>query len=183
MTIPNNTIVRGPQFKPAYYRPWLRFIDGTEGADGGDGGGDGGEGKQDQQTFTQADLDKFASKVRAEERRKASERYADYDDLKSKADGAKTVEQKLEELQQKHAAAELRVLRSDVAAQFGISAEDRDLFLLGTDTETLTAQAKRLSEREADRKKQGNVAPREGNSNTQPADQERQAVRSLFGGQ
>jgi hypothetical protein len=174
---------RGPLFQPAYYRPWLRFIDSTDAADGGAGGGDdkgkqGDEGK----TFTQEDLDKYAAKVRGEERRKASERFADYDDLKTQAAGAKTVEQKLEELTQKHAAAEARALRSDIAAAHGISAEDRDLFLTGTDEETLTAQAKRLSEREADRKKQGNRAPNEGKTPLLKADDERAAVRSLFGG-
>lgn len=173
---------RGPLFQPAYYRPWLRFIESTETADGGAGGGDdkgkqGDEGK----TFTQEDLDKYAAKVRGEERRKASERYADYDDLKSKADGAKTVEQKLEELTQKHAAAEARALRSDIAAAHGISAEDRDLFLTGTDEETLSNQAKRLAERESTRKQHGPHAPREGRHTTPKVDDERAAVRTLFG--
>ena len=58
---------RGPLFQPAYYRPWLRFIDTTDPADGGAGGGDG-KGKQDDEgkTFTQEDLDKYAAKVRGE---------------------------------------------------------------------------------------------------------------------
>jgi hypothetical protein len=173
---------RGPLFQPAYYRPWLRFVDTTDSAEGGAGGDKSGDEDKQETTFTQADLDKYAAKVRGEERRKASERYADYDELKTKADGAKTVEQKLVELEQKHAAAEARALRSDIAAAHGISAEDRDLFLTGTDEETLTAQAKRLSEREADRKKQGNRAPHEGKTPLLKVDDERAAVRSLFGG-
>jgi len=138
-------------------------------------------GSEEQQTFTQADVDKLVSKVRGEERRKASERFADYDDLKSQAAGAKTVEQKLEELTQKYAASEARALRSDIAAQFGISAEDRDLFLTGSDPDSLTAQAQRLAEREADRKKQGNVAPNEGGTKTTgTADPLRDIARQVF---
>lgn len=138
-------------------------------------------GGEEQQTFSQADVDKLVSKVRGEERRKASERFADYDDLKSQAAGAKTVEQKLEELTQKYAASEARALRSDIAAQFGISAEDRDLFLTGSDPDSLTAQAQRLAEREADRKKQGNVAPNEGGTKTTgTADPLRDIARQVF---
>ncbi len=173
---------RGPLFQPAYYRPWLRFIDTTDPADGGGGGGDdkGKQGDEDKQgkTFTQAELDEIVK----DRVKRVQSKYADYDDLKSKADGAKSVEDKLADLEQKHAAAEARALRSDIAATHGISAEDRDLFLTGTDEETLTAQATRLSEREADRKKQGNRAPNEGKTPLLKADDERAAVRSLFGG-
>src|SRR5690606_18869341 len=53
-------------------------------------------------------------------------------------------------------------LRRRVQAAYGIPDEDADLFLTGTDEETLTAQAKRLAERESERKRTGNVAPKEG---------------------
>ena len=144
---------------------------GAENADKG--------GQEQEQKFTQADIDKAIKERIAREWAK----YADYDDLKAKAEGAKTVEQKLADLEKKHADAEARALRSDVAAQFGISAEDRDLFLTGTDLDSLTAQAKRLTEREADRKKQGNVAPREGTTKTtgKTEDGMRGFVRDLFG--
>ncbi|MCS6570321.1 hypothetical protein NYQ35_16060 [Curtobacterium flaccumfaciens pv. flaccumfaciens] len=140
------------------------------------------EGKQEQ-TFSQADVDKLVSKVRNEERRKASEKFADYDDLKTKADGAKTVEQQLADLQGQLSASNARALRSDIAAKHGISAEDRDLFLTGTDEDTLTAQATRLAARETDRKKNGNVAPREGGTkNTgDPKKDMREFTRNLFG--
>jgi len=119
-------------------------------------------GEQQEQKFTQADIDKAVRERIARERAK----FADYDDLKAKAEGAKTLEQKFAELEAKTAAAEARALRSDIAARHGISAEDRDLFLTGTDEETLTAQATRLAAREVDRKKQGNVAPKEGTTTT-----------------
>jgi hypothetical protein len=173
-----STITRGPQFKPLYWRPQLRFIEGGEGGngEGGDGGGEGG--KQEQATLTQADVDRIVKERVSREKAK----YADYDDLKAKAEGAKTVEQKLADLEGKYSAAEARALRSDIAAKHGISAEDRDLFLTGTDESTLTAQAKRLADREADRKKQGNQARNEGKSTPQKVDDERAAVRTLFGG-
>jgi hypothetical protein len=138
-----------------------------------------GEGEQQEQKFTQADIDKAVKERLA----RVQAKYADYDDLKVKAEGAKTVEEKLAEIEKKAAASEARALRSDVAAAFQISAEDRDLFLTGTDEETLTAQAKRLTEREADRKKQGNVASKEGGTknNGKDATGLREFTRDLFG--
>lgn len=138
-----------------------------------------GDGKSEEQKFTQADIDKAVRDRLARERSK----YADYDELKAKAEGAKTTEQKLAELEAKTVAAEQRALRSDIAAKYGISAEDRDLFLTGTDEDALTAQAKRLAEREADRKKQGNVAPKEGTTKTTGKGDEaiREFTRGLFG--
>lgn len=122
------------------------------------------EGQTQETTFTQAEVDRIV-KQRAE--RIAKDRFADYDQLKAEADSKKTVEQKLAELEQKYAAAEARALRSDIAAKHGISPEDRDLFLTGTDEASLTAQAQRLAQREADRKKQGNHAHNEGGTKTQ----------------
>lgn len=135
--------------------------------------------KQTEQGISQAEVDRIVKDRVARERAK----YADYDELKAKADGAKTVEQKLADLEQKHAAAEARALRSDIAARHGISAEDRDLFLTGTDADALEAQAKRLAEHAADKKKQGNVARKEG-ATTTPGDGDdslREATRMLFG--
>ena len=140
----------------------------------------GGEGEgREQQTITQADVDRIVKERVARERAK----YADYDELKAKADGAKTVEQKLADLEGKYSAAEARAIRSDIAAKHGLSAEDRDLFLTGTDEATLTAQAERLAAREADRKKNGNVAPKEGTTTTTggPTKDVREFTRNLFG--
>lgn len=124
---------------------------------------------QDQETtFTQADVDRIV-KERAE--RIAKQRFADYDDLKAKAGAASTAEERLAALEQELTSTKTEALRAKVAGRYGISAEpgedgksDADLFLTGTDEDTLIAQAKRLSERESERKKNGNVAPREGNS-------------------
>lgn len=96
----------------------------------------------------------------------AKNQFGDYADLKARAEGAKSVEQKLAELESKHAEAEARALRSDIATKHGLSAEDRDLFLTGSDEATIVAQAKRLAERIADQKKTGNRAPKEGRTVT-----------------
>ena len=122
---------------------------------------DSGE-QQEQKGLTQADVDRIVKDRIA----RVEAKYADYNDLKKAADGAKTVEQKLADLESKHAEAEARALRSDIAARHGITAEDRDLFLTGSDEATLEAQAKRLAERDADRKSKGNVARKEGRAVT-----------------
>ena len=129
------------------------------------------------ETFTQADVDRIVRERVQRERAK----YADYDALKAKAEGAKTVEDRLAEMENRTAAAEASALRSDVAARHGISAEDRDLLLTGTDAETLEAQAKRIAEA-SERKKKANIVPREGNNpKATGGDEEREFVRKLFG--
>ncbi|MFT3871073.1 MAG: hypothetical protein QM714_00270 [Nocardioides sp.] len=137
------------------------------------------------QTFTQADVDRIVSERVQRERA----RYADYDDLKKQAEGAKTLEDRLTDLEAKGVKAEQRALRAEIAAEFGISTKrgakdepsDADLFLTGADEKSLRSQAERLAARESDRKKQGNHVPREG-ENPQPAeDVTREFVRELFG--
>jgi hypothetical protein len=83
-------------------------------------------------------------------------------------------------------------LRFKVAVKHGISEEDAELFLTGTDEDSLTRQAARLAEREAarvaardaeddERKKRGNHVPREGAATNVSESDERAAVRGLFG--
>jgi hypothetical protein len=68
-------------------------------------------------------------------------------------------------------------MRLRIATEHGITdADDIDLFLTGTDEETLTKQAKRLADRDADRKKNGNHVPREG----QPHPDRRGRCRTQF---
>ena len=62
----------------------------------------------------------------------------------------------------------------------GISDEDADLFLTGTDEDSLTAQAKRLAAREDERKKKNNVSPREGTHQSPQTDEMREFTRNLF---
>lgn len=140
------------------------------------------EAKEQQQepkdsTFTQADVDRIV-KERIERERK---RFADYDDLKAKAGEKATAEERLAELEKRYADAEVRATKANIASEYGISAEDRDLFLTGEDEETLTAQAKRLADRDSERKKRNNHVPNEGSNPSPPNDDRRDFVRRLTG--
>lgn len=118
---------------------------------------------------------------------------ADYDDLKAKAaklDEIEAANQTEAEKQAKRLAdleAELSTTRRDslrlkIASAHGITdADDIDLFLTGTDEETLTKQALRLSERTADRKK-SHVVPGEGKTPSSNSGDEgmREFARGLF---
>lgn len=134
--------------------------------------------EQQEQTFTQADVDRIVRERVKRER----EKYADYDDLRAKADQARTVEERVADLERQLTEANTAATRARIAAAHGITPEDAELFLTGTDEETLTAQAKRLAERESERKRTGNVAPKEGANPRPEEDQDRELVRGLFGG-
>lgn len=134
-----------------------------------------GEQKQEQ-TFTQADVDKI---VRDRLAQQAKNKFGDYDDLKVRAEGAKTLEERLADVESRYKEAETKALRSDIAAKFGIDPVDRDLFLTGSDEESLTAQATRLAERASTVKKQGNVAPNEGATKTS-GDSKEQETREFL---
>lgn len=139
------------------------------------------------QSFTQADVERIVKERLAQQ---AKNKFGDYDDLKSKAGNAQTLEQRVAEMEAEAATAKAEALRSRVAAEFGISTKkgpkgepsDADLFLTGADESTLTAQAQRLAAREEDRKKQGNFAPKEGTSTSTGKDDEdlRGFARKLF---
>lgn len=165
----------------------LRFIEGEGGEKGGSTGGSQGDtgeankGKEEAKTFTQDDMDDLAKKVRAEERRKASERFADYDDLKAKAGESATAEERIANLEKQLEQSNREALRRRVQAAHGISDEDADLFLTGGDEDALTAQAKRLAARESERKSNGNHVPNEGNNpNGNDASDMREFTRNLF---
>ena len=146
--------------------------------------------KQEAKTFTG---DEVESIVRERLAQQAKNKFGDYEELKTKAAGAKTLEERLETLETELTTTKTAALRSSVAADFGISTKkgekgepsDADLFLTGSDLETLTAQAQRLAGRAADQKKQGNVAPKEGGTKTTGSSEEAEAkefVSNLFGG-
>lgn len=132
-------------------------------------------------TFTQADVDRIVADRLKREREATKTRYADYDDLKAKAEGAKTADERIAELEKSIESANREALRRRVQAAHGISDEDADLFLTGTDEGALTAQAKRLADRESERKKGNNVSPREGNNpKSGNGDPMREFTRGLF---
>lgn len=161
------------------------------------------KGSDGAKAFTQEEVNKLVGSTRTEERRKAqteaATKYADYAELKKAAEGKKTSDDRLAELESKYAQSEANTLRLRVAGNFGISTKrgddgepsDADLFLTGTDEETLTAQAKRLSDRaieqanaEAERKKKNPVVPKEGtstNTGTTTEEDDREFARTFFG--
>ena len=115
---------------------------------------------------------------------------ADYDDLKAKAAKLDEIEaankseiEKATEArtkaEQAAAQAQAEALRWKIAAKHQISDEDAELFLTGTDEETLTKQAERLSQRSEDRKKNGNRVPKEGTSSQPKPDDMREFAREF----
>lgn len=132
-------------------------------------------------TFTQADVDRIVAERLKRERETTKAKYADYDDLKAKAGEKATADERLAELEKEIEATKREAMRRRVQAAHGISDEDADLFLTGADEESLTAQAKRLADREAERKSNGNHVPREGETpKSKSNDDEREFVRKLF---
>lgn len=143
---------------------------------------------QEPKTFTQAEVDAM---IRDRLRQQAKNQFGDYDQLKAKAEGAQTLEDRFASLEKELAASRADALRSRIAAQFGISTvkgapdemSDADLFLTGADEATMTAQAQRLAAQRPAPKK-SNVAPREGaTTNGKDPDSELRAFAGeLFGG-
>lgn len=158
--------------------------------EGGNTGGETPATDEFKAITSQDDLNKVIDDRLKRERAK----YADYKDLQAKATKLDEIEQANQTEAEKAAKrvadleAELSTTRRDslrlkIASANGITdADDIELFLTGTDEETLTKQAKRLADREADRKKNGNRAPREGQTSTPREGEALETVRSLFGG-
>lgn len=130
-------------------------------------------------------------------------KFKDYGDLKAKASKLDEIEQanltELEKANGRVTAAEserdtakAEALRLRTAVTHGISLEDADLFLTGTDEETLTAQAKRLADRaaeqanaEAERKKKNPIVSKEGTATktgTTTEEDDREFARTFFTG-
>lgn len=137
-------------------------------------------GKEQEDAFTQADVDRIVADRLKREREQVKSKYADYDDLKKKAEGSKSADEKIAELEQQITKANTEALQRRIQAKYGISDEDADLFLTASDEETLETAAKRLAERDADSKKSGNTSPRAGRSpQKQSTDPKREFLRSL----
>lgn len=147
-----------------------------------------GAGDEFKAVTSQDDLNRIINDRLTRERAK----YADYKDAKAKAARLDEIEaankSEIEKATEKATAAErerdaakAEALRLRIAAKHQISDEDADLFLTGTDEETLTKQAERLAQRSEDRKKNGNVAPREGRNPQAQDDPNRDFLRALTG--
>jgi len=162
----------------------------TETTTDGNEGGKTSTAKEFEPITSQEALDKALSKRLERERAK----FSDYDELRAKAtqldalsEASQTEAEKAttraDKAESERDDARAEALRLRIAVEHGISIDDADLFLTGKDEESLRAQAKRLSDREADRKKAGPFAQREGQTISRPADNGEAAfARGLFGG-
>lgn len=131
-------------------------------------------------TFTQDEVNALVGQARQDERRKAQAKYADYDELKTAAEGVKTADERIAALEQEIERSRLEALRSKYAAD--VPERLRPL-LTGTTEDELKAQQALLVEGESDRIKRGNVAPKEGgsaDSEPGPDDAMRTFTRELF---
>lgn len=97
-----------------------------------------------------AKLRKEAAKYRTEAKAnaEAAKKLAEIEEA-NKTEQEKQAE-RLAELEREAQQARAEALRFKIASKFGVSDEDADLFLTGTDEETLTRQAERLAARSED---------------------------------
>lgn len=123
-----------------------------------------------------AKLRKEAAKYRTEAKAnaEAAKKLAEIEEA-NKSEQQKLAE-KLAELEQEASTARAEALRFKIASKFGVSDEDADLFLTGTDEETLTRQAERLAARNEDAAKPRAPLPdpnqgRDGSPPSTPGDQ------------
>ena len=147
-----------------------------------------GSDEQQGQAFSQADVERIVKDRLAQQ---AKNKFGDYAELRNRAETAQTLEERLASLETELTTTRTQALKTSIAAKYGISTEpgengaasDADLFLTGSDADSLTAQAERLASRVADRKKQGNVAPKEGatTSTGNTNSDVKQFARQLFG--
>lgn len=151
----------GIRFAPSYHRPWLRYIEATDGAEGANGApeNDATDWKAEARKWEQRAKD---NKKAADDNAGAAQQLADLQNA------SKTAEQKTADriagLEKQLAETARVALVARIQAKHSISDEDADLFLTGADAEALEKQAARLAARDSERKKDGNVAPREGDA-------------------
>lgn len=145
---------------------------------------DAQEPSADQQKPTET-VDFWKQKAREQEKRakenaSAAQRLAEYEEA-NKTEAQKTAD-RLAAAEKVAADARQEALRLRIATRFQIGDEDADLFLTGSDEDTLTKQAERLAGRAQERKKHGNHVPREGAATPPPGDDPlREFTRSVFG--
>lgn len=122
------------------------------------------------------DLGDNGKKALDAERRRANLAEREAKALKSRLDEiesaqlseAEKAKKRADEAEARALAAETGALRWRIAAKYGITDEDAELFLLGNDEETLTRQAERLAARSST-KADGLYVPAEGKVPSAPA--------------
>ncbi|GAA1891794.1 hypothetical protein [Williamsia serinedens] len=160
---------------------------------GGDPSGQGGDPNASgdaPKTFTQAEVDQLIGKTRTEVRNQVSSKYADYDQLKAAAEGKKTSDDRIAELEKQYAQSQANSLRLRVAGDWGVptkrgengEASDADLFLTATDEDTLVAQAKRYNDLMEQQKQNQPHVSREGTNPRPQPNSTQEFLSALTGG-
>lgn len=134
-----------------------------------------------QETDWKAEARKWEERAKANTQ--AAKRLSEIEDAQ-KSEAEKAAE-RIAQLEKDAAAARAEALRFKVATKHGISDEDADLFLTGSDEETLTRQAERLAARYEDAGKPRQPKPdrnqgRQAGGSTSTADQFAAAVGDLL---
>ena len=142
---------------------------------------EGGEEKQ-AETFNQADVDRIVAERLKREREATKTKYGDYDELKAKAAGATTLEERVAEIERQAKESESRALRAEVANAKGLTPNQAKR-LVGATREELEADADDLLKDIGAQKKSGNHVPREGNNPKSGDDPLREYARGLFKGE
>lgn len=127
-------------------------------------------------------LRKESAKYRTEAKAnaEAAKRLAELEESQ-KTEAQKQAE-KIAELERQIEGATVQAVRARMAAKYQIDPEDADLFLTGSDEETVEAQAKRLSERVSASKNNPPPVSKEGAvTNAVGSDDEREFLRHLTG--
>lgn len=127
-------------------------------------------------------LRKESAKYRTEAKAnaEAAKRLAELEESQ-KTEAEKQAE-KIAELERQIEGATVQAVRARMAAKYQIDPEDADLFLTGSDEETVEAQAKRLSERVSVSKNNPPPVSKEGAvTNAVGSDDEREFLRHLTG--
>lgn len=128
-------------------------------------------------TFTQADVDRIVK----ERVKRVQDKYADYDELKTKAEAATGLQTKLDESGADAAKERERADRAEVALEKGLTLSQAKR-LVGTTREEFTADADELLADITSQKQNNNVVPNEGkNPPASGGGDEREFVRGLFG--
>lgn len=160
------------------------------------GGQQGGSTPPEQKPFTPITSQDDLNRIIAERVQRERGKYADYADLKAKAGRLDEIEQanksEIEKANDRATKAEAEAakvpilvagqLREHLVKLHAIDSEDAELFLTAADPELLLKQVDRLLARGSQRRKQGNVVPREGtNQNSDKANGDmREFARQLF---
>lgn len=136
----------------------------------------GADDRTPEQTFTQADVDRIVRERVKRER----EKFADYDDLKVRAEGAKSLEERVAEIERHAKESEARAMRAEVANAKGLTPTQAKR-LIGTTREELEADADELLMDIGTQQKQGNRVPSEGKNPPKAGDDGmREFARNLF---